>query len=462
MNITALQICISVPAVDIANSLPADREMYIHALFYRDAMQYWRSNYERQKNSAYNFRFLCPYYRSIDADIERDGKKFRRKFSMSDDFINNMISENKDNSFVAAMAYFYLFKGQILMTFDYRIVNSTVRDVSGKKMVYDMIDPHPGRMYYEAYNAYDGIMDFYDRDIPSQYLGGPSPLMFYPYSLHSTNWRFRTYMITGASYSVYIHEIFHNIESYYKIRPAHGYITQNQAIWPVWYRETVSREGVNAQLSYMRGWFEQAILPRGIDVIRLRETARTDIPENVYNAFDKKSSAVPFEKVRESGELFLRGQELYAKKDYAGAAALYRKASEINPCNQEALRHLAYTLFWNFKKKEESTALYQQYLDTFEGLPFTEEALTRVFWYTFWDKKDYPAMIVMTAKYEKWVHSIEPVTMLLFYRGVSLSRTGNYAAAVPLLEQALKNNIVLQDKISLELEICRKKLKEKM
>jgi tetratricopeptide (TPR) repeat protein len=444
-------------ALAIAKASPDKKERIIHAQFYSDAMRYWRANFEKQKNTAYNLKFLCPYYRSIDADMERDGKKYRRTNTMSDDFISNIISENKDNSFAATVAYFYLFEGRILMSFDYQVVNATIREVNGRHMGYDMIDPNPGEMYFKAYNNYDGVMDFYDIEIPSQYLGGPSPLMFAPYSLYSTNWRFRTYMLTGASYSVYIHEIFHNIESYYKISPAHGYLTGNKKTWPAWFSSMASKEGVNAQLSYMKGRFEHDIMPKGIDVIRLRETARSNIPETAYYDFVKKSSAVPFAKVRESGQAFLAGQDLYGKKDYKGAAEQYRRAYAANPCNQRALRHLADVLYWKLNNKDEAVSLFKKYVENFEGLPFTEEAVNRILWNTFSEKRDYASIISLTDRYSKWVTGKEERTMMLFFRGASLCRTGKSAEAIPVLEEALKNDVVWQDNIKKELAVCRKK-----
>ena len=99
-------------------------------------------------------------------------------------------------------------------------------------------------------------MYFYDHLATFPFFGGAASIEFAPYILSSENWRMKTWMKTGSSFLVYIHEIFHNFEAIYKITPTHGYFENNKSKWPKWFQTEVRKNKNNAEISYYDGRFK--------------------------------------------------------------------------------------------------------------------------------------------------------------------------------------------------------------
>jgi hypothetical protein len=93
------------------------------------------------------------------------------------------------------------------------------------------------------------------------YFGGGGNHVFIPWLLEYGPARFVMNMPVGASFNVYLHEMFHGFESACRISPSHAFSRQHEKDWPAWYRDLVTKEGRPVEWKYYERIFTEKIVP---------------------------------------------------------------------------------------------------------------------------------------------------------------------------------------------------------
>jgi len=341
--------------------------------------------------------------------------------------------------------------GRLLMDFKFKVVDSVIREVSKgvknyytKQMIvlpkFEMNRPHPGGIHYRNFNKFDGFMFFYDRMLPTAYRGSRGRLMFLPYLLYSRQKRFRTWLLTGADFRVFIHEIFHNIEQCYRIRPAHRYEKRFRHKWPSWYKRLVARRGSVSELDYYTGCFKKYILPKGLKKLMLRRYRRSKLEPSLYKKIEAIFDKFPLKVIRRSKELYDRARKLrYKRKQYLRAVTLNKKALALFKYNHRALVELGALYQHYLRKRKKAAYYYKKYLKQFAGWPGTEQALLGLLWHLHWYEKDYLAIKRLIKRYGKYADSVSAKPKLLYYRAIAAGEQGDRKLAVKLLYIAISH-----------------------
>lgn len=75
--------------------LKSEKEYAVKVDFFKDAISYWQNNTNKILD-AYKFKFCGIFFTGIDAEVGSGKNKQQRKFTMSKEFINQIILENQD------------------------------------------------------------------------------------------------------------------------------------------------------------------------------------------------------------------------------------------------------------------------------------------------------------------------------------------------------------------------------
>jgi hypothetical protein len=264
-----------------------------------NVLTYWKKNYQKNKNKAYNFKILILVYPKTRAKTTYKAGKTG--------FINQNINkvdlesmEHRARFEYMRMFYFYLSKGKLLLSYDYKWTKSTMRELKyynfeTEQEQIDSILPVPetatpdvGGIYFKTINDYDGYITLYPGTIEGY--AGNSGWHFYPPFvpgyLNSTVRRANINLtLKQKEPGVLIHEFFHFVESIYDVKPFHVMWAHYKTVWPSWYKG----EG---EWYYYSKIFKRVVLPKGISNLFLRKEKDTTSLEN-YNssraAFKKAS-----------------------------------------------------------------------------------------------------------------------------------------------------------------------------
>jgi tetratricopeptide (TPR) repeat protein len=432
-------------ALEIANQhlFPESDQWLLYAQVLERALRFWMENPPSQKKGVYPFRFLCLYFSGIDADLGESGGENRIQKNLDPGYIRQMILENKSVLQVAKLLYYYFSRGQILMDFDFKIVNSIVKEVKvdrGERfLILEGITPYPARIFYDNFNIYDGFMYFFPSEASSKFYGGSGPIHFIPRLVSSRSWRFRTWMLTGATFGTYIHEIFHNFEPFYKLK-AHGYLEEFRSQWPGWYEKQVRKHGTISQALYYEGRFLRDFIPQGLEKVFLKERFPRKLPQQVFNSLMSAFQSKTPEQLREVSEKLKEARSLKGLKQPQKALALYLEILSHFPQIPGAWVETASLYFWDLKDRARASVFYKKYLEKFEGDFFTKNAVLALLWHYRWDRKDWKGILELVEKYSSYITEQEDMIKLHYYYAVSVGESGNPKKALNILKKLLPYN----------------------
>lgn len=356
---------------EIAKTMPDDKNRLIEADFYKRAVDFRIKNQAKLK-SAYNMKWLAIYYPAIDADLkDKSGKVYRRKNRYTPKEIELSTLFSRENTAIASLAYFFLTNGAVNMEFDFITHDSVVTKVDSNSIVHEETQPHPGRIYFENINEYDGFIQFYDQQVAGYtYYAGPFYPMFLPYSLYSTQLRFGAKMNRQANYQLFTHEIFHNYENYFEVKPAHGFLRENSKTWPRTYRAGLLKYKVpESELIYYETIFKEIMNKRGFEIVKNRINRREKLSPDAFLKIASRIESVPvFDRVRESDVLHQEAFALQSSGRHNEAAAKWKRSVELNPWNHRAFASYINHYYYRLKDSPDRFKVYEDYFKTCGGV----------------------------------------------------------------------------------------------
>lgn len=355
-----------------------------HMAFYRDAVTFRAVN-PPGTNTAY-CDWLCLTITGIDTAVKIKGRVIPVKTVLSPAFIEEKTRDNLLEAGTAALIYYYLTGGALEMRFQVQVHQGTIRGLRSDN-IYNQPDlrtvsPYPVKIFSENYNRFDGILYFTPLIEGSLYLGGAVTPDIIPHLLPFPGPRLQAWMLTGASFNVMVHEMFHNFESRYKLPATHFYIEENRKNWPAWYTALVKENGATAEWLYYARLMRDSVIPAGMVPMALKNMGGS-YPAAVLDWSWKAYNRYGAAKWRESGLYTDKGRELAGQKQYGMADKEFAKALAVVPENPQALFSRAYYFQWGLKDIPAAQRLYDQYLLKYAGFPDTATAVNYTLVYNF-------------------------------------------------------------------------------
>ncbi|MBN1411482.1 MAG: hypothetical protein JW969_11610 [Spirochaetales bacterium] len=418
--------------------------------FFRDAVSFWREHDPLKKGNAYPFKILCIWYPRIKAKAVYKGEKLDFDLELSREHIENKIRELRTQFQAVSLAYYYMSEGKLLLSFDFKVMDGTVREVEGVNSlvpVIESIDPDPGAFYHETFNEYDGYIHFYPR-IPANFLGGRSRMVFVPYFIYSEHYRHHCWLSCGAYYGAIIHEMFHNFEGIYDISPTHGFKEENKNKWPDWYKKYVQKNGRPCEIEYYHGCFTEYMNPSGFEEVHYRENYKTNLTADDIRKYGEMLEKYSPAKLKQAEELYIKGMELKGRKKIKEAIDAFNKAVELFPPHYKSYYMLGYIHMIDLKEREKALEYYEKSLGIY---PYDRGTLVMAgFCCRVLKRFDRAGEI-----YKMIIDMFGVNPWMAFYYGMSLCETGNEEDAVPWLEKALELGYENPEDVKRYLEKCK-------